>query len=246
LFQPAFSLQQAMMIGFMGERWWNAKKQYLADLKDLADEKIKAAERKKEKKKQRKKDRKTQRAMGSLRYYLCPCMRRYYDPSLSAYDKLSEEEKARRDAEIAVARRQAELRVKNPETATWLKYQKKIAQENQVYAIEEEPEPVVEPTVQEQKEKNTLSAIAAATQELAKPVAAAAPPPLVPIDTPYIQPALVATKKVVVNNYLDEKAKLTVAQRAERAMSRAERKKMREKDPDLQQKTRTTISGAEY
>jgi hypothetical protein len=245
LFQPAFSLHQSMMNGYMGERWWANKKQYLTDLKELADEKIKAVERKKEKKKARKKARKTLRAMGSLRYYLCPCMRKYYDPSLSAYDKLSEEEKARRDEEIALARRQAELRVKNPETAVWLKYQKKIAQENQVYAIEEEPEP--EPASPQQPAAPTTSSVmAAATQALAKPAAPPPPAPLVPIDTPYITPSLVATKKVVVNSYLDDKVNMTSAQRAGRAMSRAERKAMRDRDPDLQQKTRTTVSGADY
>jgi hypothetical protein len=274
LFQPAFSLQQSMMIGFMGERWWNAKKQYLADIKELADAKIKAVERKKEKKKERKKARKTQRAMGSLRYYLCPCMRKYYDPSLTQYDKLSEEEKAKRDEEIALARRQAELRVKNPETAVWLKYQKKIAKENQVYAIEEEepeaqdahPEGAAAGTVAAGagtagatgaagataaagaagNSAGAVSAMAAVTSMLAKPAAPPPPAPLVPIDTPYITPAIVATKKVVVNNYLDDKVKIATAVRAERAESRAERKARRDKDPDLKQKIRTTISGAEY
>lgn len=248
LFQPAFSLQQSMINGFMGEGWWNKKKQHIADLKELADEKIKAAERKKEKKRERKRARKTLRVMGSLRYYLCPCMRKYYDPSLSAYDKMSEEEKARRDEEIALARRQAELKVKNPETAIWLKYQKKIARENQVYAIEEEPEQ--QPTSPQEQPPSPdavpTSAIAAATQALTKPVAAPPKAPLVPVDTPYITPALVATKKVVVNNYLDEKLAVTSAQRADRAMGRAERRAMRERDPDLQHKTRTTISGVEF
>jgi hypothetical protein len=257
LFQPAFSLQQSMMAGFMGERWWGAKKQYLADIKELADAKIKAVERKKEKKKERKKARKTQRAMGSLRYYLCPCMRKYYDPSLTQYDKMSEEEKAKRDEEIALARRQAELRVKNPETAVWLKYQKKVARENQVYAIEEEEEPELQAAHPEGAvpgaagtangtSASAVSAMAAVTSMLAKPASPPPPTPLVPIDTPYITPAIVATKKVVVNNYLDDKVKITTAVRAERAESRAERKARRDKDPDLKQKIRTTISGAEY
>lgn len=236
LFEPAFRLQQNMMIGFMGEWWWNNKKSHLTDLKELADAKIKAAERKKEKKKQRKKNRKTQRAMGSLRYYLCPCMRKYYDPSLSAYDKLSEEEKAKRDEEIALARRQAELRVKNPETAVWMKYQQKVARENQVYSLEEEPVEEVFPPEKQAIHDATVAANHAAEHS---------PTPVAP-QSQYIQQSIGLAKKVVVNNYLDDKIKITTAQRIERAETRAERKKRRDRDPELKQGTRTTVSGAEF
>lgn len=236
LFEPAFRLHQNMMIGFMGEWWWNAKKQQVLDAKELADAKIAAAAAKKEKKKQRKKDRKTQRAMGAVRYYLCPCMRKYYDPSLSAYDKMSEEEKALRDQEIAVARRQAELRVKNPETAIWLKYQKKIAAENQVYSLEEE---------QEEDELNPdQRRIADATH--AATAALHAPETNSLAVTTYITPSLGLTKKVVVNSYLDNKVNITAAMRADRAESRAERKARRDRDPELKHKQRTTVSGAEF
>eukprot|EP00598_Pedospumella_elongata_P007760 CAMPEP_0184985514 /NCGR_PEP_ID=MMETSP1098-20130426/14154_1 /TAXON_ID=89044 /ORGANISM="Spumella elongata, Strain CCAP 955/1" /LENGTH=409 /DNA_ID=CAMNT_0027509603 /DNA_START=91 /DNA_END=1320 /DNA_ORIENTATION=+ len=242
LFEPAFRLHQNMMIGFMGEWWWNAKKQLVIDVKELADAKIKAMAQKKEKKKQRKKDRKTQRAMGSLRYFLCPCMRKYYDPSLSAYDKLSEEEKAQRDKEIAAARRQAELRVKNPETAVWLKYQKKIAAENQVYSLEEEPEEDERDPEQRRILDATHAATAAAVHKPPEP----APTATSTAVANYIQPSLGLTKKVVVNSYLDQKVNITAAMRAERAESRAERKARRDADPDLKQKARTTVSGAEF
>ena len=255
LFQPAFSLQQSMMIGFKGENWWNNKKQLIINIKELADEKIKLIEKKNEKKKLRKKNRKTLRAMGSLRYYLCPCMRKYYDPSLSSYDKLSEEEKAARDKEIAIIRRQAELKIKNPETAVWLKYQKKIANENQVYAIEEIDEGLENENLTleqkneiELKEKIT-SATAIATAGLnkfGKNVKQSNQTTKSIVDSVYIQPSIAKTKKVVVNSYLDDKVKVTSEMRADRAESRAERKARRDKDPDLKQKTRTTVSGAEY
>ena len=232
LFEPAFRLQQEMMIGYMGENWWNFKKNHLRDMKDLADAKILAMEKKKEKKKQRKKNRKTQRAMGSLRYYLCPCMRKYYDPSLSAYDKLSEEEKALRDQEIAVARRQAELRVKNPETAVWLKYQKKIAKDNQVISLE---------TVEEDHNTDAVKAITAAAHAATAIVVAPVSP-----EAKYIQPSAGVSKVVIVNSYLDDKLKNTEKVRVDRADGRAARKAMRDRDPDLQQKSRTTISGVEF
>jgi len=63
--------------------------------------------------------------MGLARYYLCPCYRYKYDPTRSAYDDLSEEEKAKKDREFALAKRAVELAVKNPETAPWQKYEKK-------------------------------------------------------------------------------------------------------------------------
>jgi hypothetical protein len=233
-----------MMVGFMGEWWWNAKKQLLVDVKELADAKIAAAQRKKEKKKQRKRDRRTQRAMGSLRFYLCPCMRKYYDPSLSVYDKMSEEEKAQRDLEIAAARRQAELRVKNPETAIWLKYQKKIAADNQVYSLEEEPEENgLDP--EEQKVYNAATAATASLTEQQQPHHEEISQSLVP-QTNYITPSLGLTKKVVVNSYLDNKVNITAAMRSERAEGRAERKARRDRDPDLKLKTRTTVSGADF
>lgn len=240
LFEPAFRLQQSMMIGFMGEWWWNAKKQLLVDLKELADAKIAAIERKKEKKKQRKRNRQTKRVMGSLRYYFCPCMRKFYDPSLSAYDKMSDEEKALRDQEIAHARRQAELRVKNPETAIWLKYQKKIAAENQVYSLEEEDEFAEELSPEQQNQHNATTAVAAATA-----AGHASTTAIVPLNN-YITPSLGLTKKVVVNAYLDQKVNITATMRAERAESRADRKARRDRDPDLQLKARSTVSGADY
>jgi len=82
--------------------------------------------KKKEKKKKNKKARKIQRNMGLVKYFCCPCLRKHYDPSLTAYDHMTEEEKAERDKQLALQRRQAELRVKNPETAHWIKYQKKV------------------------------------------------------------------------------------------------------------------------
>jgi hypothetical protein len=240
LFEPAFRLQQSMMRGFMGENWWGWKKDYVIQQKELADEKIKAIERKKQKKKERKKNRKTQRAMGSLRYYLCPCMRKYYDPSLSAYDRMTDEEKAIRDEEIAFARRQAELRVKNPETAVWLKYQNKVAKENQVYSLE-----VVEEEEMDAGVKAITNAASAATAAITAEVTSAKPGGLKSPRQDYIVPSLAASKVAVVNTYIDKKLVHTEENRHIRAESRAQRKAARDRDPDLKQKIRTTVSGAE-
>jgi len=130
LFEPAFQLQYQMMRKIMGTRWWDAKKRNNQNVKDEADEKIRRIEAKKEAKRQNKKNRKVQRNMGLLKYYFCPCLRKFYDPTLTAYDHLTEEEKLERDKQIAVARRQAELKIKNPETAQWLKYQRKVEDES--------------------------------------------------------------------------------------------------------------------
>ncbi len=126
LFEPAFRLQQQMMNFYMGDAWWARKKRVNQDSKDDADAKIRKIEAKKEKRRQGKKNKKIQRSMGLLKYYACPCLRRYYDPARTEYDELTDEQKLERDKQLAVARRQAELRIKNPETAQWIKYKKKI------------------------------------------------------------------------------------------------------------------------
>lgn len=126
LFEPAFRLQQQMMAGFMGEMWWNKMKRRNQDRKEEADLKIKKQEQKKLKRIQAKKNRKIKRNMGLLRYYLCPCWRSAFDPTLSEYDKLTEEEKKERDKQLAILRRQADLKVKAPETLAWDKYKKKL------------------------------------------------------------------------------------------------------------------------
>jgi hypothetical protein len=49
----------------------------------------------------------------------------------------------------------------------------------------------------------------------------------------------------VVNTYIDKKLVHTEENRHIRAESRAQRKAARDRDPDLKQKIRTTVSGAE-
>eukprot|EP00981_Chlorochromonas_danica_P013960 scaffold7160_cov156-Ochromonas_danica.AAC.12 len=126
LFEPAFRLQQLMMIHTMGEVWWTLKKRSLQDMKEENLRKIQRIEAKKEKKKQDKKNRKIQRNMGLIKYYLCPCYRADYDPSRTAYDKLSQAEKEEWDRQVALKKREAELKLKNPETVDWMKFQKRL------------------------------------------------------------------------------------------------------------------------
>lgn len=129
LFEPAFRLQQQMMVKTMGELWWTLKKRGIQNAKDDEALKIKKLAEKKEKRKQQKKNKKIQRNMGLLKYYLCPCLRKYYDPASSEMDKLTAEQKLEREQQLKLARRLAELKIKNPETADWLKYQKKVHDE---------------------------------------------------------------------------------------------------------------------
>jgi len=125
VFAPAFRLQQQLMRGYMGELWWELKKRSLQDKKDAADAVIAAKKKKKEDKIKKKKDIKIMRNMGIVKYYCCFCYRDLYDPSRTAYDGLTEEQKAEKDREFALKKRQMELKMKNPETAPWEKYQQK-------------------------------------------------------------------------------------------------------------------------
>ncbi len=63
--------------------------------------------------------------MGVLFFVCCPCMRVYYDPSRGD-ELLTEEERKEKERRLAEARRKAELRVKNPETAEWKNFQAKF------------------------------------------------------------------------------------------------------------------------
>ncbi len=138
LFEPAFRLQQQMMVKTMGELWWTLKKRSKQNAKEDEALKIKKLAEKKEKRKQQKKNKKIQRNMGLLKYYLCPCLRKYYDPASSEMDKLTAEQKLEREQQLKLARRLAELKIKNPETADWLKYQKKV--QDELGIIEEDRE----------------------------------------------------------------------------------------------------------
>ncbi len=63
--------------------------------------------------------------MGLLMYFMCPCLRVYYDSSRED-ELLTADQRAERERKLAEARRQAELRIKNPETAEWQNFEKKI------------------------------------------------------------------------------------------------------------------------
>lgn len=138
LFEPAFRLQQLMIVHTTGELWWNTKKREVQDLKEEADLKIAKNKAKKEAKRKEKKNRVIRRNMGLLKYYFCACYRDFYDPASAHIAHLTAEEKLEREKQIAIMKRQAELKLKNPETADWLKYQKKVAADLEI--IEEQTE----------------------------------------------------------------------------------------------------------
>jgi hypothetical protein len=93
------------------------------EMKRVEEEKLKKKLAKKADKLKNARQRRIKRKMGIVRYYLCFCLRYRYDDSV---EELTEEEKAERDRKIALARRMAELAVKNPVTAPWRKFEKKI------------------------------------------------------------------------------------------------------------------------
>jgi hypothetical protein len=206
LFEPAFRLQQLMMIHTMGEVWWTLKKRSLQDFKEEEERKAKKLVARKEKRKQQKKNRKIQRNMGLVKYYLCPCFRSYYDPSLTAYDKMTEEEKAEWDRQVAVARRSAELKLKNPETTAWQKYEKKLSK------VVEDPLQVLDIT-----EESKIDIEATQSQQLA---------PLVSNR----DEKEVSFEQKSVKTYLEAKHSTTQRPREERAQTREERRNQRRRE----------------
>jgi len=120
ILEPAFRLQRCVMNKYMGAAYWESKKRFLHESRIKADLIIAKKKAKKEKKARAGKERKIKKSMGILRYYLCPCLRFMYDPD-SGYG-LTEEQKAA----AARNKRLEELALKNPTTAHWKKFAKKI------------------------------------------------------------------------------------------------------------------------
>jgi len=120
ILEPAFQFQRNVMQKYMGISYWEAKKRFLFEARIKADILLAKKKAKKEKKARAGKERKIKKSMGILRYYLCPCLRFMYDPD-SGYG-LTDEQKAA----AARNKRLEELAIKNPQTAHWKKFSKKI------------------------------------------------------------------------------------------------------------------------
>jgi hypothetical protein len=223
LFEPAFRLQQNMMIHTLGEVWWTLKKRSLQDVKDLSKAKMEQMKAKKEAKKQRKKNRKIKRNMGLIKYYLCPCLRRQYDPELSEYDKLNAAQKAEMDKQMAIARRQQELKIKNPETIHWLKYQEKVGKDLELLEKKEKGQNEAEDAaVEEEKVVATSNQLKHQVQDKNGGTAT---------ESETVQSKETAEKsKNNAKTFLEEKTNATARSREERAYLRNERKKERSRE----------------
>lgn len=124
LFGPAFRIQIQLHLFVMGNRWWNNKKNELFKIKEKAS-KLKLNDKNSiEAKEKRIQMKKTRKKMGLLQYYICPCLRVYYQPPIvPLIDPALEEAKRKRAEAIAAAKRAYELKLKNPETQAWKQYQ---------------------------------------------------------------------------------------------------------------------------
>ena len=120
ILSPAFRFQYHMCERYGGVAYWEKKKRRLFEDKLKADKLLATKAAKRLKKLNRKKDMKIKKAMGALRYYLCPCIRYMYDPEDER--GMTEEQKAERRNK----KRAEELATKNPTTAHWKKLEKKL------------------------------------------------------------------------------------------------------------------------
>lgn len=204
IFEPAFSLQQLMMIYTLGELWWTRKKRENQDIREEADRKIAKQKAKKDTKKMAKKNRQIRRNMGLIKYYFCPCYRALYDPANSETAHLSAEEKVEREKQIALRRRKAELDLKNPVTAEWLKYEKKVAPD--LAALEDVQEETGNDTALVPYNNNNNSNSLGEQNQLT-----------------------VVQETKDSKTFLDQKILITARPREERAYNRAERRKQRKK-----------------
>lgn len=155
LFEPAFKLQHTMMSKSMGNIWWQMKKNSMQKKRDLEKEKLLEEKNRKIKKKLRKKNKILIKRMGIIKFLLCPCMRYKYDDNDDNEDlkNISKDEKEEKERQLQQARREAELRIKNPETAVWLKYKEKIGEIDAIIEEEKKYEEELEEELEKEQEK---------------------------------------------------------------------------------------------
>lgn len=130
LFGPAQMLQVRMITFIIGESWWNRKKRKLQDVKDEQKRKDKLAKEKDARKVERARQRKIKKKMGVLGYMCCPCLRSRYDDRSDedAYEAALDARRKRKE-EILRKRRLEELKIKNPVTDPWIRFEKKVEPE---------------------------------------------------------------------------------------------------------------------
>ena len=122
ILEPAFKVQNYMIMNLLGQTWWDKKKRKVQEEKDEAERLWKKEQAKKLAKQKRKETRHIRKKMGLIRFYCCPCLRYLYDDTK---ERLTDEERAERERLIALARRKAELEAKNPNTTVAKKFEKK-------------------------------------------------------------------------------------------------------------------------
>lgn len=130
LFGPAQQLQIRMITYILGENWWNRKKRKLQDIKDEKKRVDKLAKEKEERKVERARQRKIKKKMGLIAYLCCPCLRAKYDDRADerAYEAALDARRKRKE-EILRKRRLEELKIKNPVTDPWVRFEKKVEPE---------------------------------------------------------------------------------------------------------------------
>ena len=123
-------LQINMIVAFGGYGWWERKKRSLQDARDEIITKEKEVKDKELKKMDRAKVKRVKKKMGLLRYWCCPCLRyKYKDIEAEAAYQAAIDEKKRRHEAILKARREHDLKIKNPVTDPWIRFEKKIEPE---------------------------------------------------------------------------------------------------------------------
>ena len=128
LFYPAFRLNTSFIEKIMGEKYWMKKKRQLQDVKD---KKRREQEKKKQRalaKAERIRQRKIRKKMGTLYYYLCPCLREHWDklfpPPENNEISDAEKKKRMRDA-LENQKRQEDIDQKNQLSLEYMKFKEK-------------------------------------------------------------------------------------------------------------------------
>ena len=128
LFYPAYRLNSAMIEKIMGEKYWMKKKRELQDVKDKKKRELEKKKRKALAKAERIRQRKIRKKMGTIYYYLCPCLREHWDRLFPPEEKneISDEERKRRMKEaLENQKRQEDIDQKNQVSLEYMKFKEK-------------------------------------------------------------------------------------------------------------------------
>jgi len=131
LLHPAFQLQVELIRRTLGERWWSAKKHQLQDRRDRARQIQRRLEKKERMRLVKMQSRRVRKKMGFFKYHCCIGQREQYrklfplnlpEEREAQQRRVEEEQQEKTKKRMTKIKKEAEMKLKNPETAEYKEY----------------------------------------------------------------------------------------------------------------------------